>query len=214
LARVNISLDTLDRDRFKELTRRDRLHDTLAGIAAADSVGFTPIKLNAVVMRDVNEDEVVPLVRYAVEHGYQMRFIEQMPLDAGHTWDRTTMVTQAEILERLRAAFRLEEVPGRGSAPAELWTVDGGPHTVGVIASVTAPFCGACDRVRLTADGQLRNCLFAQDETDLRTLMREGCTDEDIAAAIRTSIGGKKAGHGIDDPGFLQPRRPMSAIGG
>lgn len=214
LARVNISLDTLDRDRFKELTRRDRLHDTLAGIAAADSVGFTPIKLNAVVMRDVNEDEVVPLVRYAVEHGYQMRFIEQMPLDAGHTWDRTTMVTQAEILERLRAAFRLEEVPGRGSAPAELWTVDGGPHTVGVIASVTAPFCGACDRVRLTADGQLRNCLFAQDETDLRTLMREGCTDEEIAAAIRTSIGGKKAGHGIDDPGFLQPRRPMSAIGG
>lgn len=214
LARVNVSLDTLDRERFATLTRRDRLHDTLAGIAAADSVGLSPIKLNAVAMRGVNDDEVVDLVRFAVERGYQMRFIEQMPLDAGHTWDRTTMVTQAEILERLRGAFRLEEVPGRGSAPAELWYVDGGPHTVGVIASVTAPFCGACDRVRLTADGQLRNCLFAQDETDLRTLMREGCTDEEIAAAVRTSLAGKKAGHGIDDPGFLQPRRPMSAIGG
>lgn len=214
LARVNVSLDTLDRERFATLTRRDRLHDTLAGIAAADSVGLSPIKLNAVAMRGVNDDEVVDLVRFAVERGYQMRFIEQMPLDPGHTWDRTTMVTQAEILERLRGAFRLEEVPGRGSAPAELWYVDGGPHTVGVIASVTAPFCGACDRVRLTADGQLRNCLFAQDETDLRTLMREGCTDEEIAAAVRTSLAGKKAGHGIDDPGFLQPRRPMSAIGG
>ncbi|MDQ2624759.1 MAG: GTP 3',8-cyclase MoaA [Actinomycetota bacterium] len=214
LARVNISLDTLDRERFKELTRRDRLHDTLAGIAAADSVGFSPIKLNAVAMRGVNDDEVVELVRFAVTHGYQMRFIEQMPLDAGHTWDRKAMVTQAEILERLRAVFQLDEVPGRGSAPAELWFVDGGPHTVGVIASVTAPFCGACDRVRLTADGQLRNCLFAQDETDLRTMIREGCEDEEIAAAIRSSLAGKRAGHGIDDPGFLQPRRPMSAIGG
>ena len=214
LARVNVSLDTLDRERFATLTRRDRLHDTLAGIAAADSVGLSPIKLNAVAMRGVNDDEVVDLVRFAVERGYQMRFIEQMPLDAGHTWDRTTMVTQAEILERLRGAFRLEEVPGRGSAPAELWYVDGGPHTVGVIASVTAPFCGACDRVRLTADGQLRNCLFAQDETDLRTLMREGCSDAELDAALRAAISGKKAGHGIDDPGFLQPRRPMSAIGG
>lgn len=214
LARVNISIDTLDRERFKELTRRDRLHDALAGIAAADSVGFAPIKLNAVAMRGVNEDEVADLVRFAVEHGYQMRFIEQMPLDAGHTWDRTTMVTQAEILERLRTAFRLEEVPGRGSAPAQLWYVDGGPHTVGVIASVTAPFCGACDRVRLTADGQLRNCLFAREETDLRTRMREGATDEELAAMIHGSLAGKKPGHGIDDPGFLQPRRPMSAIGG
>ena len=214
LARVNVSLDTLDRERFATLTRRDRLHDTLAGIAAADSVGLSPIKLNAVAMRGVNDDEVVDLVRFAVERGYQMRFIEQMPLDAGHTWDRTTMVTQAEILERLRGAFRLEEVPGRGSAPAELWYVDGGPHTVGVIASVTAPFCGACDRVRLTADGQLRNCLFAQDETDLRTLMREGRSDAELDAALRAAIAGKKAGHGIDDPGFLQPRRPMSAIGG
>ena len=214
LARVNISIDTLDRERFAALTRRDRLHDALAGIAAADSVGFAPIKLNAVAMRGVNDDALVPLVRFAVDHGYQMRFIEQMPLDAGHTWDRTQMVTQAEILTALRTAFELTEVPGRGSAPAELWYVDGGPATVGVIASVTAPFCGACDRVRLTADGQLRSCLFARSETDLRTLVREGADDDAVAAAIRTCLAGKKPGHDIDDPAFLQPDRPMSAIGG
>nr|WP_297422281.1 GTP 3',8-cyclase MoaA [uncultured Actinotalea sp.] len=214
LARVNISLDTLDRERFTQLTRRDRLPQTLAGIAAADAVGMHPIKLNAVAMRGVNEDEVVALTRFAVDRGYQMRFIEQMPLDAGHTWDRTQMVTQAEILERLRSAFRLTEVPGRGSAPAELWTVDDGPATVGVIASVSAPFCGTCDRVRLTADGQVRACLFSRTETDLRTLLREGADDDALAAAIRTCLAGKKPGHDIDDPAFLQPDRPMSAIGG
>ncbi|NCT92268.1 GTP 3',8-cyclase MoaA [Cellulomonas sp. APG4] len=214
LARVNISIDTLDRERFRTLTRRDRLHDTLAGIAAADSVGFTPIKLNAVAMRGVNDDEVVALTRFAIERGYQMRFIEQMPLDAGHTWERTSMVTQGEILERLRTAFELTEVPGRGSAPAELWYVDGGPATVGVIASVSAPFCGACDRVRLTADGQLRACLFARSETDLRTLLREGADDDALGAAFRACLAGKKPGHDIDDPSFLQPDRPMSAIGG
>ncbi|WP_149205299.1 GTP 3',8-cyclase MoaA [Actinotalea subterranea] len=214
LARVNISIDTLDRERFAALTRRDRLHDTLAGIAAADSVGFSPIKLNAVAMRGVNDDELVDLVRFAVDRGYQMRFIEQMPLDAGHTWDRSAMVTQREVLDALRAAFTLTEVPGRGSAPAELWYVDGGPATVGVIASVTAPFCGSCDRVRLTADGQLRSCLFARTETDLRTLLREGADDDALAAAVRACITGKKPGHDIDDPSFLQPDRPMSAIGG
>jgi cyclic pyranopterin phosphate synthase len=214
LARVNISIDTLDRERFAALTRRDRLHDTLAGIAAADSVGFHPIKLNAVAMRGVNDDEVVDLLRFAVDHGYEMRFIEQMPLDAGHTWDRTSMVTQAEILASLRSAFALTEVPGRGSAPAERWYVDGGPATVGVIASVTAPFCGACDRVRLTADGQLRSCLFARSETDLRTLLREGASDDELGAAFRACLAGKKPGHDIDDPSFLQPDRPMSAIGG
>src|SRR3954471_24907428 len=172
LSRVNISLDTLDRQKFLQLTRRDKLVETLAGIAAADAAGLHPVKINAVAMRGVNDDEVVALTRFAVDRGYQMRFIEQMPLDAGHTWDRAEMVTQAEILERLRAAFRLEEVPGRGAAPAELWTVDGGPATVGVIASVTAPFCGACDRLRLTADGQLRACLFSQTETDTRTILR------------------------------------------
>lgn len=214
LARVNISIDTLDRERFRALTRRDRLPQTLAGIAAADAAGLAPIKLNAVVMRGVNDDEVVDLVRFAVEHGYQMRFIEQMPLDAGHTWDRSRMVTQAEVLDRLSAAFTLTEVPGRGSAPAELWHVDGGPATVGVIASVTAPFCGACDRVRLTADGQLRACLFARAETDLRTLVRDGADDDALAAAFRACLAGKRPGHDIDDPSFLQPTRPMNAIGG
>lgn len=214
LTRVNVSLDTLQRDRFKELTRRDRLTDTLAGIAAADVAGLHPIKLNAVVMRGVNDDEVVDLVRYAVDHGYEMRFIEQMPLDAGHTWLRATMVTGTEILERLATAFTLTEVTGRGSAPAERWTIDGGPSTVGVIASVSAPFCGACDRVRLTADGQLRSCLFARTETDLLGLLRAGADDDALAAALRTCLAGKLPGHGIDDPTFLQPDRPMSAIGG
>lgn len=214
LARVNISIDTLDRERFKALTRRDRLDQTLAGIAAADAVGLHPVKLNAVVMRDVNDDEVVDLVRFAVERGYEMRFIEQMPLDAGHTWDRGRMVTQAEVLTRLRTAFRLTPVPTRGSAPAERFVVDDGPATIGVIASVSAPFCGACDRVRLTADGQLRACLFSRTETDLRTLVREGGDDAAIEAAFRACLAAKRAGHDIDDPSFLQPDRPMSAIGG
>lgn len=217
LQRVNVSLDTLDRARFAELTRRDRLVETLAGIAAADAAGLHPVKINAVAMRGVNDDEVVALTRFAVERGYQMRFIEQMPLDGGHTWDRTAMVTQAEILERLTAAFTLTEVPGRGAAPAELWYVDGGPATVGVIASVSAPFCGACDRLRLTADGQLRACLFSQAEVDTREILRtapDGEVAEGLADAYRRCLAGKKAGHGIDDPTFLQPRRPMSAIGG
>lgn len=246
LSRVNISLDTLDRAKFLELTRRDKLVETLAGVAAADAAGLQPVKINAVAMRGVNDDEVVALTRFAVERGYQMRFIEQMPLDAGHTWDRAEMVTQAEILARLTAEFELTEVPGRGSAPAELWYVDGGPATVGVIASVTAPFCGACDRLRLTADGQLRACLFSQTETNLRDLLRGeapavdgsaigvgpgqavriGTTaparpapvptdiDASIADAYRRCLAGKKAGHDIDDPRFLQPDRPMSAIGG
>lgn len=214
LERVNISLDTLDAATFTRLTRRDRLIDTLAGIAAADAAGLHPIKLNAVAMRGVNDHEVVDLLRFAVDHGYEMRFIEQMPLDAGHTWDRQEMGTQGEILARLRAAFTLTEVPGRGAAPAELWYVDGGPARVGVIASVSAPFCGACDRLRLTADGQLRSCLFARSETDLRTPLREGADDDAIAQAFRACLAGKRAGHDINDPTFLQPTRPMSAIGG
>jgi cyclic pyranopterin phosphate synthase len=214
LSRVNISLDTLDRAKIKQLTRRDKLVETLAGIAAADAAGLHPVKINAVAMRGVNDDEVVALTRFAVERGYQMRFIEQMPLDAGHTWDRAEMVTQAEILARLRAEFTLEEVPGRGAAPAELWTVDGGPATVGVIASVTRPFCGDCDRVRLTADGQIRNCLFAREESDLRSALRGGASDEEIADRWVAAMATKLPGHGINDPTFLQPDRPMSAIGG
>lgn len=214
LARLNISIDTLRRDRFAELTRRDRLDDVLDGIAAAAESGLRPLKLNAVAMRGVNDDELVELVTFAADHGAQLRFIEQMPLDAGHTWDRAQMVTREEILRTLSARWRLTPVPGRGGAPAERWTLDDGPHTVGVIASVTAPFCGDCDRLRLTADGQLRNCLFSVTEYDLVPLLRSGASDDEIDAMMRSCVHGKLPGHAIDDPSFLQPARGMNAIGG
>lgn len=214
LTRVNISLDTLNPETFAQLARRDRLDDTLAGIAAAAAAGLAPLKLNTVLMRDINDHEAPDLLAFALEHGYQLRFIEQMPLDAGHTWRRDNMVTGEDVLVRLRERFELTPLPGRGSAPAERFLVDGGPATVGVIASVTQPFCGACDRVRLTADGQVRNCLFAATETDLRTPLREGASDEELAELVRACITAKLPGHGINEPGFLQPGRPMSAIGG
>jgi cyclic pyranopterin phosphate synthase len=215
LDRVNVSLDTLDRARFKELARRDRLEDVIAGLDAARDAGLGPVKINAVLLRGLNDDEAVPLLEFAVEHGYELRFIEQMPLDAQHAWSREAMVTREEILDRLTARFALTEDPSeRGGAPAETWLVDGGPVRVGVIASVTRAFCGACDRTRLTADGQVRNCLFARGESDLCTPLRGGASDEEIADLWRTAMWGKKPGHGIDDPDFLQPDRPMSAIGG
>lgn len=214
LARLNISLDTVDPERFATLTRRTRFEDVQRGIEAARASGLRPLKINAVAMRGVNDDEFCDLLRFAAAHEAQLRFIEQMPLDAGHTWSRHTMVPGEEILQKLSAEFALSPVGERGSSPAEVFSVDGGETTVGVIASVTAPFCGACDRVRLTADGQLRNCLFAREESDLLSLLRSGGTDEDVAAMLRASIAGKRPGHGIDDPGFLQPDRPMSAIGG
>ncbi|MGY0004211.1 GTP 3',8-cyclase MoaA [Micromonospora sp. I033] len=215
LDRVNVSLDTLDRDRFATLTRRDRHADVLAGLAGAAAAGLTPVKINAVLMRGVNDDEAPALLRFALAHGYELRFIEQMPLDAQHGWDRSTMVTADEILAALRAEYALTADPGeRGAAPAETWLVDGGPARVGVIASVTRPFCGDCDRTRLTADGQVRNCLFATEESDLRGALRAGADDEELARRWRAAMWGKRAGHGIDDPTFLQPARPMSAIGG
>ena len=214
LARVNISLDTLDAARFKEMTRRDRLADVLDGIDAAKAAGMTPVKINTVLMRDVNDHEAPALLRWAMENDLQLRFIEQMPLDAGHTWSREGMVTAAEILASLREEHDLEAIPGRDAAPAERFLVDGGPHTVGIIASVTMPFCGACDRLRLTADGQLRSCLFSSTESDLREPLRSGASDEEVAAILHRCLAGKLAGHGINEPGFLQPPRPMSAIGG
>src|SRR6059058_1263383 len=214
LDRVNVSLDTLRPDRFRELSRRDRLDDVLAGLDAAAEAGLAPVKVNAVLMRGVNDDEALDLLHYCLERGLQMRFIEQMPLDAQHGWTRTDMVTAEEILAALGEAHSLTPVAGRGSAPAEEFVVDGGPATVGVIASVTKPFCAACDRVRLTADGQLRNCLFAREESDLRGPLRSGATDVELVARFRASIAAKRVGHGIDDPTFLQPDRPMSAIGG
>ncbi|MFE9872602.1 GTP 3',8-cyclase MoaA [Micromonospora sp. NPDC005686] len=215
LDRVNVSLDTLDRDRFTALTRRDRLADVLAGLAGAADAGLTPVKINSVLMRGTNDDEAPALLRFALAHGYELRFIEQMPLDAQHGWDRSTMVTADEILISLRAAFALTPDPSdRGAAPAETWLVDGGPARVGVIASVTRPFCGDCDRTRLTADGQVRNCLFATEESDLRGALRDGADDEELARRWRAAMWVKRAGHGIDDPTFLQPARSMSAIGG
>ena len=216
LDRVNVSLDTVDPEVFRTLTRRDRLADVVAGLAAAAEAGLEPVKVNAVLLRGVNDTEAPALLRWCLARGYQLRIIEQMPLDAQHGWRRDEMVTADEILASLGAEFDLVPVADdvRGSAPAETWLVDGGPATVGVIASVTRPFCGACDRVRLTADGQLRNCLFARDEGDLRSLLRSGADDEALAERMRAVLLGKRAGHGIDDPAFLQPDRPMSAIGG
>lgn len=214
LARVNVSLDTLQPERFAEITRRDRFDDVVEGLAAADAAGLRPVKVNSVLQRGINDDEAVELTRWAVEHGYELRFIEQMPLDGGHAWQRSEMITGQEILGSLRSAFDLTEVPGRGAAPAERFLIDGGPATVGVIASVTMPFCGSCDRLRLTADGQLRSCLFARGETDLRGPLRAGASEPEIHALVHECLQGKRPGHGIDEPGFLQPPRPMSAIGG
>ncbi|BCJ43563.1 GTP 3',8-cyclase [Actinoplanes ianthinogenes] len=220
LDRVNVSLDTLDPQRFLTLTRRDRHADVLRGLRAAAEAGLTPVKINTVLMRDVNDDEAPALLRFALEHGYQLRFIEQMPLDAQHQWDRHTMITADEILAALKPFDLRPDVVSRGTAPAETWLVPGHvdaagePARVGVIGSVTRPFCGDCDRTRLTADGQVRNCLFATEESDLRKLVRDGAPDAEIAEAWRVAMAGKRAGHGIDDPAFLQPARPMSAIGG
>lgn len=219
LERVNVSLDTLDPQRFKQMTHRDRFHDVIAGIEASQQAGLLPVKVNAVLMRGFNDDEAVPLLRHAIANDWRLRFIEQMPLDAGGLWARPKMVTAAEIMEMLSAEFDLTPVPGRGSAPAEEFFVDGGPATVGIIASVSAPFCAACDRLRLTADGQFRNCLFSQEETDVRSILRDASLSEDqiragIAGTLQKVTLAKLPGHGINDPSFIQPARPMSAIGG
>jgi cyclic pyranopterin phosphate synthase len=218
LDRVNISLDTLQSETFARLTRRRRLDDVLAGVRAARAAGLEPVKVNSVLLRGVNDHEAVPLLQWAMAEGVQLRFIEQMPLDAQHAWQRQTMVTAAEIRDRLAEHVELVEDPAdalaRGSAPAELFRVAGTAHTVGIIAAVSKPFCGACDRVRLTADGQIRTCLFSRSESDLRGPMRAGAGDAELADRWITAVAGKQAGHGIDDPTFLQPDRPMSAIGG
>ena len=216
LDRVNVSLDTIDSGEFLSLTRRDRFGDVEQGLKAAASAGLTPVKVNAVAMRGVNDHSVADVLQWCLDRGYDLRFIEQMPLDAQHAWQRDQMVTADEVRARLSERFTLTPMPddSRGSAPAELFLVDGGPATVGIIASVSAPFCAACDRVRLTADGQVRNCLFARGEVDLRGPLRAGASDEDLAALIQGEMWRKARGHGIGDPDFHQPDRPMSAIGG
>jgi cyclic pyranopterin phosphate synthase len=214
LDRVNVSLDSVDADTYAAITRRDRLADVIAGLEAAAAAGLEPVKVNAVLLRGVNDDQAPALMRWCLDRGYELRFIEQMPLDPQHGWNRQDMVTAEETLELLSASHRLTALDGRGSAPAERYLVDDGPHVVGIIGSVTRPFCGDCDRVRLTADGQVRNCLFAREESDLRAALRAGASDRELAERWVLAMASKLPGHGIDDPTFLQPSRPMSAIGG
>jgi cyclic pyranopterin phosphate synthase len=206
LDRVNVSLDSVDRDRFAAITRRDRLDDVLAGLAAAKAADLAPVKVNAVLDPGTGREDVVELLAFCLEHGYQLRVIEQMPLDAGHEWRRGAALKADDVLAALEPHFRLRPDPApRGSAPAELF---------GVIASVSRAFCSTCDRTRLTADGQIRSCLFSTKETDLRVLLRAGADDDALEAAWRAAMWGKPAGHGINDPDYIQPNRPMSAIGG
>ena len=214
LRRLNISLDTLDRERFARMTRRDELENVLDGIQAAKAAGFDPIKINAVVERGVNDDEIVDLARFGRDEGVEVRFIEFMPLDASDEWQRAKVVGQDEIVAAIDAVWPLEQVPPVGAAPANLWTYRDGAGRVGVIPTVTKPFCGDCDRVRLTADGQFRTCLFATDEFDLRAALRRGETDDEIAARIEAAVGTKWAGHQINQVNFTRPTRTMSQIGG
>ena len=214
LNRLNISLDTLDRAKFERMTRRDELDSVLAGIAAAQDAGFDPVKINALVERDVNDDEIVALARFGRERGLEVRFIEFMPLDASDAWQRATVVGQDEIVAAIAAEWPLEQVPARGAAPADRWRYLDGAGVVGVIPTITKPFCGDCDRVRLTADGQFRTCLFATDESDLRDLLRNGGSDADIEACIEAAVGTKWAGHQINQVNFIRPARSMSQIGG
>jgi cyclic pyranopterin phosphate synthase len=232
LSRINISLDSLDAATFRTLARRDRLTEVLAGAEAAAAAGLTPVKINAVLMRGVNDHEAPELLAWALERGFALRFIEQMPLDADHGWTRAEMVTADQIRHRLGERYRLTPHPGpREGAPAELWDVhplttpdapaaaDEPLGTVGVIASVTEPFCGDCKRTRITAEGRIRSCLFSHEELELLPLLRTGATDAQLADRWRAAMWAKPAAHGmdhtgLDSPDYVQPERPMSAIGG
>jgi cyclic pyranopterin phosphate synthase len=213
LRRVNVSLDTLRPDRFLELTRRDELDHVLEGIDAAVAAGLDPVKVNVVVMQGVNDDEIVDLAEFGRERGVTVRFIEWMPLDADQHWRADAVVSQAEIVAAIDAVHPLDPV-ARGHQPAERFVYRDGAGEVGVIPSVTRPFCDTCDRIRLTAEGQLRSCLFAVDEVDLRALVRGGAGDDELADAVRRCVAGKWAGHMIGQVTFVRPRRSMSQIGG
>jgi GTP 3',8-cyclase len=214
LRRINISCDSLRRERFLAITRRDALDSVLDGIAAAVVAGFDPVKLNCVVMRGVNYDEVVDFARFGREAGVTVRFIEFMPLDASDSWSANRVVPGAEIVAAIDEAFPLVVVEDRGSSPASRYRYQDGAGEIGVISSVSEPFCGACDRIRLTAEGQVRNCLFAIEETDLRPLLRGGGSDDDLAAALSANVARKWAGHAINQVTFIRPARSMSQIGG
>jgi len=216
LRRINVSLDTMNPEKFRELTRRDGWEQVIEGILAAKAVGFDPVKLNAIAIKGVTEDDVVPLGQFAREHGLELRFIEYMPLDAGNLWERGKVLLAAEILDRLTLGIGpLDPAPDQDPrAPALDYDYRDGRGRVGLIASVSRPFCGSCNRVRLTADGKLRNCLFALDETDIRALLRSGATDQEIGEALQTSVRGKWEGHEINTARFIKPERLMHSIGG
>jgi cyclic pyranopterin phosphate synthase len=214
LTRVNVSLDSLRRDRFLAITRRDELERVLDGIAAAKGAGFDPVKINVVLERGMNDDEIVDFATWGREHRVAVRFIEFMPLDASGEWARDKVVSQDEILDAISAIYPLVPAPARGAAPADRWLYADGLGDVGVIPSVTKPFCGDCDRVRLTAEGQLRTCLFETREFDLRAIVRSGGSDDDLAAEIVRAVGTKWAGHAIGQVTFIRPKRSMSQIGG
>jgi cyclic pyranopterin phosphate synthase len=212
--RATVSCDSLMRHRFAEMTRRDALGRVMAGLRAAQTAGLTPIKINTVVIGGTIDDEVVDFAEWARETGYEVRFIEYMPLDAEHKWEREKVVPAGRILEAIDAAYPLEST-GHGSEPATSYRfADGAPGGIGVIASVTQPFCDTCNRMRLTAEGQARSCLFALEETDLRGPMRAGASDDDLATLIRANVWAKWSGHRINHPDFVQPARSMSMIGG
>ncbi len=215
LRRINVSLDTMDPDRFQQLTRRTGYEQVIEGILAAKAAGFDPVKINAVTMKGCTEEDIVPLARFAREHGLEVRFIEYMPLDAG-LWEREKVLLAAEILERLtREIAPLAASPDQDPrAPAiDYDYIDGGGR-IGIIASVSRPFCMSCNRVRLTSDGKLRNCLFSLEETDIRGLLRGGAGDDEIVRAIRESVASKWEGHEIYTARFVQPGRLMHSIGG
>lgn len=214
LKRINVSLDSLRRRTFEEITRRDRLDQVLAGLEAAARAGLHPIKVNCVLLRGVNDDEIEDLAEFGRTNRYQVRFIEFMPLDEGDEWTPDTVVPSSEVLERLDNAFGLVADETKGPEPATTFSYSDGMGSVGVIASVTAPFCSTCDRIRLTADGQLRTCLFATDEANVKELMRSGGSDEAVAALVARAVSNKAAGHLIGLPGFVKPERSMSRIGG
>jgi cyclic pyranopterin phosphate synthase len=213
LTRINISLDTLDRQRFVELTKRDQLGEVLRGMQAALAAGFAPVKLNAVLMRGINDDEVLDFLQFGRDRGVTVRFIEFMPLDAQSEWSSDRVIPYEEILDLASRYFEFDPVE-RGSSPAERFVYRDGQGEFGVIASVTQPFCDSCDRIRLTAEGQLRNCLFGLNHIDLRKLLREGGSDDDLVAAIAGEVDRKWAGHAIGQVHFLRPSKSMSQLGG
>jgi cyclic pyranopterin phosphate synthase len=214
LDRINVSLDSLQRERFLAMTRRDELDNVLAGINEAVATGFDKVKVNTVVERGTNDDEILPLATFGRDLGVEVRFIEFMPLDATNEWERQKVVTQDEIVAAISEVYPLEQIPARGAAPADRWRYLDGRGTVGVIPSVSQPFCGDCDRVRITSDGQFRTCLFATNEFDLRAIMRNGGTDDDMAQVIIDAVATKWAGHQINQVNFIRPKRSMSQIGG